>query len=127
MIKFNKEIKDQWVAALRSGDYSQGGGRLYRPEEHRFCVLGVLGDLNDLLDGKGHTAYILGGASSATLYDFIPMYVQDQLLKFNDIYALSFNELADIIEGGLDDEGQANERFEDIAVFIGHPHGWLCV
>jgi hypothetical protein len=43
----NEEIKKQWVAALRSGAYKQGTGRLhdtYRGED-RFCCLGVLCDL----------------------------------------------------------------------------------
>jgi len=39
----NKDVKRQWVAALRSGEYEQGQGAL---EWHnRFCCLGVLCDL----------------------------------------------------------------------------------
>ena len=37
------EIKAKWVAALRSGEYQQGVGRLR--EENQFCCLGVLCDL----------------------------------------------------------------------------------
>ena len=40
------EIKNQWVAALRSGNYKQGRDRLYRPATHdqdaQYCCLGVL-------------------------------------------------------------------------------------
>ena len=42
-----QEQYDAWVAALESGDYKKGRGRLVRtfPEERVFCCLGVLGDL----------------------------------------------------------------------------------
>jgi hypothetical protein len=42
------EIKKQWVAALRSGKYNQGSGRLksYDNDEAAFCCLGVLCDLH---------------------------------------------------------------------------------
>lgn len=39
----NKEIKDQWVAALRSGEYEQGTGALNN--KGKYCCLGVLSDL----------------------------------------------------------------------------------
>lgn len=48
-----RKIKEKWVAALRSGEYKQGTGRLhtlvgssggYSPED-KFCCLGVLCDL----------------------------------------------------------------------------------
>lgn len=39
----NNEIRDMWVAALRSGKYKQGDGWLRMDDE--FCCLGVLCDL----------------------------------------------------------------------------------
>ena len=39
----NADIAKQWVEALRSGDYVQGGGALRRDGKH--CCLGVLCDL----------------------------------------------------------------------------------
>ena len=44
----NKEVKQQWVAALRSGEYKQGKNALrrqYEGEDAEFCCLGVLCDL----------------------------------------------------------------------------------
>jgi hypothetical protein len=38
----NKTIKKKWVAALRSGKYKQGTGRLYQEKKNAFCCLGVL-------------------------------------------------------------------------------------
>ena len=39
----NAQIKAAWIAALRSGEYKQGQGRLRFGDE--FCCLGVLCDL----------------------------------------------------------------------------------
>ncbi len=40
----NKEIKQKWVEALRSGEYKQGKGTL-RTNNNLFCCLGVLCDI----------------------------------------------------------------------------------
>ena len=47
MGKMDPTIKARWVAALRSGDYNQGHGRLHTKENgiSSFCCLGVLCDL----------------------------------------------------------------------------------
>lgn len=50
--RMDPEIKAQWVAALRSGDFQQGKGVLHRvtdvngngTETHEFCCLGVLSE-----------------------------------------------------------------------------------
>jgi len=39
----NSYIKQQWLNALRSGEYSQGTGHLQNPDG--FCCLGVLCDI----------------------------------------------------------------------------------
>lgn len=46
-MSMNPEIKAQWVAALRSGEYQQGKNYLTRvtPEGDKHCCLGVLCDL----------------------------------------------------------------------------------
>jgi len=41
----NKERVDDWVAALRSGEYKQGGGQLHSVYDNEFCCLGVLCDV----------------------------------------------------------------------------------
>jgi hypothetical protein len=45
----NKEVKDQWVTALRSGEYEQGRSYLRSKDPNggndKFCCLGVLCDL----------------------------------------------------------------------------------
>lgn len=42
----NKELKQQWIEALRSGKYKQGKGVLRTFSDH-FCCLGVLCDVLD--------------------------------------------------------------------------------
>lgn len=43
----NKQIKKQWVSALRSGQYKQGKGKLCYGNQNgtKYCCLGVLSDL----------------------------------------------------------------------------------
>lgn len=48
MLEMNAAIRDQWVAALESGEYKQGKGALAEVGEEgkiRYCCLGVLCDL----------------------------------------------------------------------------------
>lgn len=48
MLRMNPEVRAQWAAAIRSGEYKQGRGNLnYLPRtgERRFCCLGVLCEL----------------------------------------------------------------------------------
>jgi hypothetical protein len=48
MKKMNPEIKARWVDALKSGNYTQGQGRLHAKDANgnsSFCCLGVLCDL----------------------------------------------------------------------------------
>lgn len=40
----NQEIKNQWVAKLRSGEYEQGYNAL-RSKDNKYCCLGVLCDI----------------------------------------------------------------------------------
>lgn len=53
-----KEIADQWVKALRSGEYAQYRGQLHGfPEDDdkgSFCCLGVLCDLHQQSTGAGY-------------------------------------------------------------------------
>lgn len=38
----DRELVQKWVAALRSGEYKQGYGRLHLAKDNSFCCLGVL-------------------------------------------------------------------------------------
>lgn len=41
----NKDVKEKWLAALRSGEYVQGRNFLHRTDDGGMCCLGVLCDL----------------------------------------------------------------------------------
>jgi hypothetical protein len=44
-MELRKVTRDEWVAALRSGDYKQGDKVLCNSRGNAFCCLGVLGRL----------------------------------------------------------------------------------
>lgn len=111
----DRELRERWVAALRSGKYEQGAGCL-RTKEDKFCCLGVLCDLVD--------NSLWGEITSYDIYKFdgveydLPNVgiiggdpeVQTALICLNDgeesetnpkAKAHSFNEIADWIEANL--------------------------
>lgn len=105
----NPEIKQQWVAALRSGEYKQGDAYLRQGDS--FCCLGVL---CDVAVKAGLNVHVKSSAVS-TLYDghsaFLPDSVQDwaglascdpragnmELSTRNDTGS-TFEEIADLID-----------------------------
>lgn len=119
----NKDVKSQWVSALRSGEYEQGRGRLER--DGKFCCLGVLCDLAvkagvakrvddvHLLDGGVGFASLGNPMDSSAATppwavmrwarigsDPLPALTIRELVNMNDIQELSFEQIADIIERG---------------------------
>lgn len=106
-----KEIADQWVAALRSGQYTQARGKLRMGGSH--CCLGVLCELHAATGQGGEWKPGLGGAGAYMgLTASLPGAVEDwagmqsdngflpggpPLAARNDDGS-NFIELADIIE-----------------------------
>lgn len=119
------ELKARWIAALRSGDYAQGKGKLGRREfgAHEYCCLGVLCDLERerLAAADVHTWWSSGGVfhvdyGSNFLSDLVSrtlgllpdfwklhfgLFTRDggtfDLATFND-NDFTFDQIADIIE-----------------------------
>jgi hypothetical protein len=96
-ITMTQAQKDQWLNALRSGEYKQGRGRLCRPQFDEFCCLGVAKDQGM---AKAISAYYIDSG-------FIPRELQDQLAQLND-YGLNddgkpwnFEQIADYIEAAI--------------------------
>lgn len=100
----DKELKAKWVAALRSGEYVQGHGRLRDVNDH-YCCIGVLCKLMGL--------YVMVSSESLSdprindLYHKANEVVGDSapLWKRNDGCAghkrHTFPEIADYIEANL--------------------------
>lgn len=112
MTKMDQEFKARWVAALRSGEYKQGYGRMRTG--NRFCCLGVVCDLVDPSrweeGDRGRHLYAdlsphkLGWEGyppkeTAASVGLSLRHMQD-LAKMND-REFSFEEIADYIEREL--------------------------
>lgn len=116
-----QENRAKWVAALRSGEYTQGIATLYDASTQQYCCLGVLcdvyeketgnvlpktcnGDYNveeetlcELSEVKRWVGLKGDQGEFATRAD-IPA---TMLTTLNDTYAIwDFNKLADLIESG---------------------------
>lgn len=123
----DKELKQKWVDALRSGKYIQGTGTLCQINnnsgERRYCCLGVLADVAGLessifddgytraLSFEDHTGAlskkfarevgIFTHKEDESLGYVTAVWVesrQSYLTELNDRDKLSFNEIADVIE-----------------------------
>lgn len=44
-MKFTKEIKDNWLKALRSGEFKQGFFALHNKASNTYCCIGVLAEI----------------------------------------------------------------------------------
>ena len=45
-MNLTKEIKEKWLTALKSGEYTQGPRKLYNIDTNRYCCLGVLANIH---------------------------------------------------------------------------------
>ena len=107
----NKEIKDKWVKALRSGEYKQG--RLYLQRDNLFCCLGVLCKVLDVPN------FVSDYRSNAITFNFgneysrvvlpvtfrqnieLPAIEAGNLVNMNDRLGKDFSQIADYIEANL--------------------------
>lgn len=83
----DKEVKERWLTALKSGDYKKGVKTL-RTSRGEFCCLGVLADLDDHLNEDGdlkNDRYYMGGVSPffKSEYD-ISLLAVEELVVLND-------------------------------------------
>jgi hypothetical protein len=113
----NQDIKDKWVAALRSGEYKQGKRKLRNKD--KFCCLGVLCDVYSKEKGvewsKENTYFGFSEilpkivADWSGLQDSDPKlsdksvypYSKVELSYLNDSYNFNFFEIANLIEAQL--------------------------
>ena len=103
----NPELKQKWVAALRSGDYEQARGAL--GDGTGYCCLGVLCDIDPSVKiGKDGYAVFPGGSISddslTTDYALsigVPTVVESRLIEMNDDFGKSFEQIALHIERNI--------------------------
>ena len=122
-IELTYDIEREWVAALRSGEYKQATGSLYRESEDAFCCLGVLGCLlaakglmsgHEVSDDEIRFTETTSDApldAPDTPYEIaMRRYGNNHpLVNWNDQKKLSFKQIADVIDSGrvyLEREGQ---------------------
>lgn len=121
----NPAIKAQWVAALRSGEYVQGTGKLRKRtgynETDQFCCLGVLCDLAvkagvpievaSLSSGPGYEFFTYDHNCATPPEDVVEWATADsESMEF-----LQFQSRFDVLTGMNDD---LKDSFDVIAKYI---------
>lgn len=108
-----KQRLNEWIAALRSGDWEQGSGTL-QCGDGSFCCLGVLCDLIDA-DAweKGNDGYVSWNGACGDLTQvsfscvpddyFLAEDLQNTLIGMNDQQGASFDDIANYLEANADD------------------------
>lgn len=95
----DKETKEKWTEALRSGKYKQGR-RWLRNRDDEFCCLGVLADIVDSC-GWSDGNFWNGAYFAALPHSILLRDTQLKLMSMNDDEGKSFGEIADYIEENL--------------------------
>ena len=89
----NKEWKDKWIAALQSGTYQQGSGRL-RTRDDEYCCLGVLCDVVSPTEGTWETREEGGVWVFSTPRDSSSAYLPDSLATKLELSGFAQERLA---------------------------------
>lgn len=99
------DVKEAWIKALESGDYTQCKGQLRKMNgEASYCCLGVLCDIQeDLSWGEGNTMDYLSGVLTRELLSRFGLddIEQDHLTQMNDSRRATFPEIASWIKENL--------------------------
>lgn len=100
------ELKAKWIAALRSGEYKQGNGRLR--DGDKYCCLGVLCDVSGAGRWQDDWYYDNSGGANCYLPESLSIDIdrdtQGTLAVMNDGNILppaTLDEIADYIEANL--------------------------
>lgn len=107
----NKEIKEEWLAALKSGEYKKGIGML-RSGDDRYCCLGVLCDLHNkkqevngwvahkIVDETKYSYHCSVGYSPLAVQEWSDLKTMITLTKLNDS-SDTFDKVIEYIEKQL--------------------------
>jgi hypothetical protein len=112
MEKLPEDFKKKFTAALRSGEFKQGEGKLYEPNNDTYCCMGVAGKI------CGYTNLQLANETYIGKFFLKPVAGFPELLQYNsdgeipiklakmndgspDVEKRSFSEIADWIDENL--------------------------
>lgn len=110
-------IKDNWITALRSGDYKQGPGVL-KTKDNRYCCLGVLCDIDDRIEwqngvsSRGYGAIIPEQDDDAGFYTLY--HKARELLGLSDNDSMHLMQMNDATQGYVNNQ----QSFAQIAQWI---------
>lgn len=76
----NQEVLQQWLGALRSGDYEQGHGALR--SNAKFCCLGVLCDLHKDAADDGGVGWYRPEFTETWYYGDNPIELSDKVMEW---------------------------------------------
>ncbi len=103
----NPEVKAKWVAALRSGKFTQGRSAL-KTVDGGYCCLGVLCEINGDLTEDGYVENDTEEDETGTSASYPPAGYQGlthteirHLGRMNDLYRATFAQIADYAEAKL--------------------------
>lgn len=108
----NKEAKQKWIEALRSGEFKQTQGALKRKEvdNFKYCCLGVLCEIQDDVGWRSSDGIKYANYHDSESCLFLPFDLltdlnikesdQSELVDMNDD-GKTFEEIADYIEKNL--------------------------
>ena len=104
--KMDSEIKQNWIDALRSGDYRQGFEHLCL--EGRYCCLGVLASVlpdEEVIFEHGAVGYVDGREDKLSLRLLAKVGMtsntQNVLMEMNDDRRMDFEDISNWIEDNL--------------------------
>lgn len=95
-----RELRDRWVAALRSGEYRQIRGKACSQSGKSHCCLDVLRVLIGLPQDITEEG-LWREPVTATMLALVPCKVQYQLADLNDSQKRNFNQIAGWIEENI--------------------------
>ena len=106
--KMNPKVKQKLIAALRSGEYKQGNGRL-RNVADKFCCLGVLCNIHAQENPEFAETQRTRGLYDSSYYTLgknVQTWSQvynatNKLIDMNDTECRSFKQIANWIEKNL--------------------------
>ena len=96
MRKLTKEEANQWVDALKSGDYKQGYFEFHDYKDDSYCCLGVL---CNVLKFKSESSTMISTRGKQGSWDYPLLSEEDQnkFIHMNDSKSKSFPEIAEAI------------------------------